>query len=101
VAQLFSLGSMNTFAIKKWEGILSVIWSLLGFAFFWYRRDQLHFDSLAVFVLTVFVAWWGVSLLLAVSGLRSGSRVSVFGGCVTILGFLYFLWWAFVPRFHT
>jgi hypothetical protein len=89
---------MSATAIKKWEGILSVLWVLIGLAVFMWRRDHLHFDSFAVMFLAVFVAWWGVALLLAISGFRSTSRVSAIAGSVTVLGFLFFLWWVLVPR---
>jgi cytosine/uracil/thiamine/allantoin permease len=92
---------MNTSALKKWEGLLSVFWALIGFALFEYWEAHHEFTSLFTMFLAVFVAWWGVSLLFAICGLRSGSRVSALAGCATILGFLYFLWWAFVPHFHT
>jgi len=91
---------MSALAIKKWEGILSVVWSLLGVVIFMCRPDHLHFDSLVVMFLLVFVTWWGVALLFAVAGLRSGSRMSGVAGVATILGFLFFLWWTLVPRFH-
>lgn len=91
---------MSALAIKKWEGPFSVVWVGLGALFFTSRRDHLSFGSLYVMFLAVFVVWWGVGLLFAASGLRSGSRVGMLCGWCTILGFLVFLWWALVPRVH-
>jgi hypothetical protein len=97
VAQLFSLGSMNTpktmntLIIRKWEGVSSVVWALLGFGPFQYWVGHHGFHSQIPAFLSVFVLWWGVSLLLAISGLRSRSRVGVIAGSVTLLGFLCFL----------
>ena len=72
---------MKVEAIKKCEGVLSVIWISLGLVCFAVRPDHLRISSLAVRFLLVFVVWCGVGLLFAVSGLRSGSRFSalVFG----------------------
>jgi hypothetical protein len=92
---------MNTQAIKKWEGALSLVWVALGLVVFMCRGDHLNFDSFCVMFLAVFVAWWGVALVFAVSGLCSGSRVSALAGLVTILAFLYFLCWALIPRIQT
>ena len=98
MAQLSTLGSMNTpktmntLKIKKWEGVSSVVWALLGFELFRYWVVHYGFHSLIPAFLSVFVLWWGVSLLLAICGLRSGSRVGVIAGSVTLLGFLCFLW---------
>jgi hypothetical protein len=97
VAQLWSLGSMitpktmNTLITKKWEGVSSVVWALLGFGPFQYWVGHHGFHSQIPAFLSVFALWWGVSLVLAISGLRSRSRVGVVAGSVTLLGFLCFL----------
>ena len=41
--------------------------------------------------LVIFGLWWGIALFLAVTGVRSGSKVSMVIGSLTILGFLGFL----------
>jgi hypothetical protein len=101
VAQLSTLGSMNapktmnTLIVRKWEGVSSVVWALLGFGPFQYWVGHHGFHSQIPAFLSVFVLWWGISLLLAISGLRSCSRVGVIAGSVTLLGFLCFLWVVF------
>ena len=84
--------NMKTQTIKTWEGISSLAWALIGFALFQYWSVHHGFHSLFPAILSVLVVWWGVSLLLAFSGLRSRSRLGVLAGCATILGFLCFFW---------
>ena len=96
--------TMNTLKIriKKWEGVSSVVWALLGFEFFRYWAVHYGFHSLYSVFIIVCVLWWGVSLLLAISGLRSGSRIGVIPGAVTVLGFLCYLFLSFFGQiiFH-
>jgi hypothetical protein len=88
--------TMNTLKIKKWEGVISVAWALLGYELFRFGVVRYHFESFATFV-SAFFLWWGVSLLLAICGLSSGSRVGVIAGSVTLLGLFYVLWiWRFL-----
>jgi len=82
---------MNTLKIKKWEGVFSVVWALLGYELFRFSVIHIHFESLVVFF-SAFVLWWGVSLLFAICGLGSRSIVGVIAGSVTLLGLFYFLW---------
>ena len=91
--------TMNTLKIqiKRWEGVASVIWALLGYAFTRYWADHFGFLSLYSVFFIVIVSWWGVSLLLAFSGLRSGLKIGVIPGLVTVLGFLCFLLRFFWP----
>jgi hypothetical protein len=80
---------------RTWEGIASLAWACFGFAFFRYWLDHRGFQTLLSVLLVVFVLWWGVSLLLALSGLRSGSWVGVSAGTITVIGFLAFFWTLF------
>ena len=92
---------MSAPVTKKLEGLFSLIWVALGFALFTSWSSFPGFDSPYSFFLAVFVAWWGVGLMFAISGVRRGSRVSVFGGWLIIIGFVIFLIGMLVPRIHT
>jgi hypothetical protein len=90
---------MTTIAKRKLDGILSLVWASLGY-FLLPLIYHFNFSSTALLFLILFGAWWGVSMLLAISGLKSGSRVSILASVVTILLFVYFLQ-SLVPRIHT
>jgi hypothetical protein len=81
---------MSAQVIKRWEGILSLIWAGIGFGFYQWKNG---FYSFWGYFVTVFIAWWGVSLLLAFSGMRSDSRVGVVAGLLTVIGFFTYLFW--------
>lgn len=54
-------------------------------------------DSPALNFFIVFGAWWGVAMLLAVSGLKSRSWASVAAGLGTVVLFISLLW-IIVPK---
>jgi general secretion pathway protein G len=81
---------MKTLTNRKWDGILSLVWA--GGGFFALKLGNFHSDSPILTFFVIFVAWAGVSLLLAVSGLRSRSWPSVATALGTILVFICFLW---------
>jgi general secretion pathway protein G len=89
---------MKPLTNRRWDGILSLVWFCGGFLalnFF-----DFHSDSLALWFLLVFVAWWGVAMLLAVSGLRSRYWPSVVTSLGTVLLFIWFVWIT-APRSHS
>jgi hypothetical protein len=88
---------MTTSTKRKLDGMISLVWVCLGF---WtLKYADCHANSVALTFFIVFGAWWGVGLLLAISGLKSGSRVSALASALTILWFFYFLQSLF-PRIH-
>jgi general secretion pathway protein G len=86
---------MKPLTNRKWDGILSLVWFCGGFLAL--KFFDFHSDSPALWFLLVFFAWWGVAMLLAVSGLRSRSWPSVVASLATILLFISFHWVA-APR---
>jgi hypothetical protein len=81
----------------------SLIWVSSGFLVFellsiqWWR---LITDSSALSVFIIFGAWWGFGILLAISGLKIGVRISVLASTGTILRFFCFVR-SILPRFGT
>jgi hypothetical protein len=86
---------MKALTMRQWEGISSLAWTLIGFEFFRYWSTHRGFQSPFSVVFIVLGLWWGVSLLLALSGLRSHSLVGVLTGGASIIGFLWFFWVVF------
>jgi general secretion pathway protein G len=87
---------MNALRKRKWDGVLSLVWAIGGLLPL--MLSGFHSDSPTLRFLILFVAWWGVALLLAVTGLRSGSLPSVLTGLVTIVLFIGFLWIDLTPH---
>ena len=81
---------MKPLTNRKWDGILSLVWVCGGFLVL--KFGGLHFNSQALGFFIIFGAWWGVAMLLAVSGLKSRSWPSVVTGLGTVLLFISFLW---------
>jgi general secretion pathway protein G len=75
---------------RKWDGILSLVWVLGGLLVLKLGIFRAVSPGLGLFML--FCAWWGVALLLVVSGLRGGSVLSVAGSTATVALFVCFLW---------
>ena len=79
--------------IRKQEGLLSFLWVTPGFLAFelfhyqWWRV----FHSGPMTFLGILGLWWGIGMLLAISGLRRGSRINVLASLGTLFWLLYFL----------
>jgi|GEM_PF-4009228 hypothetical protein len=72
--------------------MLSLIWVFPGFVFFEFADIQWSFVGFGSLVFFAgLCAWWGIGLLLAISGLRSGVRRSILASVGTALCFLLFL----------
>lgn len=79
----------------NWSGVLSVPWVGLGLALVLLFGPRLHLTSELGQVLLwtyIFLGWWGIGLLLAISGLRRGNLPSRVFGVITIGAFLFFAW---------
>jgi general secretion pathway protein G len=81
---------MKLLTNRKWDGILSLPWACGGFLAL--KFGAFHPNSPALGFFIIFGAWWGVAMLLAVSGLRSRSLPGVLTGLCTVVLFLSFLW---------
>jgi general secretion pathway protein G len=89
---------MKLLTNRKWDGILSLVWLCGGF--FTLKYAKFHLDSPTLNFIVVFGAWWGVAMLLAVSGVRSRSWPSVVTSLATIVLFISALWMA-VPKSYS
>jgi general secretion pathway protein G len=87
---------MKSFICSRWCGVLSLIWVCVGF--FALKLSHFNSGSAALTFFVMFGAWWGVALLLAVSGLRSRSTPSVLSALATFVLFLGLLWMMLIPR---
>jgi hypothetical protein len=79
---------MKTSKLRMWLGLLAPLWVFVGFVVLWSCRSSGN-KILDFFVL--FGLWWGIALLLAVSGVRSGYLGGILAGALTILGFIGFV----------
>jgi hypothetical protein len=88
---------MNIQTIKNQTGVFSLVWALLGFLLWilWFH----NFTGENVLLLTIFTAWWGIALLLALVASFCGSPTNKLAGLVTGFLFIFFLLW--LPRIHT
>lgn len=78
---------MKPLTPRKWDGILSLVWFCGGYLVLRFAGLRLSFPGLGNFI--IFGAWWGVAMLLAISGLRSRSWPSVVTGLGTVLLFIW------------
>ena len=81
---------MKPLTNRKWDGILSLVWACGGFLALKYGDFHVGSPILGFFIIVL--VWWGVAMLLAVSGLRSRSWPSVVTGLGTILLFIWAVW---------
>jgi general secretion pathway protein G len=80
---------------RKLDGFISLLWAVTGFLAI--ELGCFHPTSEAGEFFLVLGLWWGVAMLLAVSGLKSRSGPGVLTSICTILLFIGFLWLS-VPR---
>jgi type II secretion system protein G len=81
---------MNMLTRRKWEGVLSLVWACAGFLAF--KFDLLRSIPILFGYLILFGAWWGMALLLAISGSSSKSFPGVTTSIGTFILFFYFIW---------
>ena len=82
---------------RKWEGFFSLAWVSAGFVAL--KLSDFYSGSTVVVFFLVFGAWWGVGMLLAVSGLRSRSPLSMLAALITSFWFAYFMW-SLIPKYN-
>ena len=90
---------MNLAVKRRWDGVFSLAW--VSAIFLGLKLSHFYASSLLLGFVVVFVVWWGVGMLLAVSGLKSRSVVGVLPALVTSAWFLYFVWTLIPRRVHT
>jgi hypothetical protein len=90
---------MNLATRRKWDGALSLAW--VTAVFLGIRLSHFQTSSAVLGFVMLFVVWWGVGMLLAVSGLKSKTLFGVLPALVTTLSFLYVVY-ALIPcRVHS
>ena len=99
MAQLFSLDHMSTKLLNNWAGLFSIAWMVGAYAFLAHAPSGFGFEPSWLFILTIFVSWLGVGLLLAVAGLRRGHLAGRVCATLALLVFLYFAWQMVSPAF--
>src|ERR1041384_5674640 len=81
-----------------WAGCFSIAWMAAGFAFthlilerhsFEFKPDWLYLLAMFSYV---FVIWWGVGLLLAISGMNRGNLTGRICALLAICAFIYSAW---------
>ncbi len=87
---------MKSLTSRKWRGIVSLVWACGGFLAL--RLGCFQFVSGPVGLLIFLGVWWGVALVLAVSGMRSRSLPGVLGGLATADLFLWLLSFSVLPN---
>jgi general secretion pathway protein G len=85
-------------------GIVSLVWAGGGLLIL--KLTNFHSDDPTLKVLTVLGAWWGVAILLALSGFSSRYRLSILISLSTVVLFIYFLWtstptYMSAPRYYS
>jgi general secretion pathway protein G len=88
---------MKLATVRKWEGLLSLLWACGGF--FLLKLGWFRSGSTLLELLVVVGAWFGVAMLLAVSGIRSRFFPSVLTAFGTVLFFIGLLWITLIPRY--
>jgi hypothetical protein len=74
----------------KWEGAISLLWVALGFLVILFFKP--FFVPIWLFLLILFAGWWGVGLVLAISGIKHGHWVSRVCAVLSICAFVFFVW---------
>jgi hypothetical protein len=83
--------------INNWEGLISLLWiSSAYFLLMFLSHYALSPTRVWLFVSAMFVGWWGVSLIFAISGLRHGHLASRVCAALTIGIVLYFAYEFFI-----
>ena len=99
MAQLFSLGHMSTKLLNSWAGLASIVWMVGAYELLLRAPSGFSFEPSWLFMLTIFVSWLGIGLLLAVAGLRRGHFAGRVCAVIGLLVFVYFAWQMISPVF--
>ena len=75
----------------RWEGAASLAWIALAFLLVSCIADSdILFHQTWLYCLIVFVGWWGIGLVLAISGLKHGHWASRACAMMSIGAFVLF-----------
>jgi hypothetical protein len=83
---------MATKLLNDWAGLASIAWMVGAYEFLHHAPSSFHFEPPWLFMLTIFVSWLGIGLLLAVAGLRRGNLAGRVGAVSALAVFSYFAW---------
>jgi hypothetical protein len=82
----YLLGVMSISTRRKWDGIFSIIWLLVVGLYMVSVPGRSGYSLSFIYITTLaFGLWWGIALMLAISGLRSGQLIGVLVSVVTLL----------------
>jgi len=92
VPELWTLGVMTTILNRKWHGIAALFWFLIGLIVtdlmgrYWAN----HF--VVGFLIWLCLGWLSPVLLLAISGLRSGTMANRVCAVLALVAFVILVW---------
>jgi len=91
--------SMTAKLHSNWAGPLSVAWMVGGYLLIRYVTAPrgLQFDPFWLYAATLFCAWLGVGLSIAIVGLRSSSFFGRASAILAIVLFAFFTWHMLYP----
>ena len=96
MAQLFSLGRMNTTLLKNWAGLVSIVWMVGAFVLLNHAPENFilfKFDATSWLTQFSYLGiWLGIGLILAVTGLRCRALAGRVCAVIAICIFVYFAW---------
>ena len=90
---------MSTKLLNSWAGLASIVWMAGAYELLLRAPSGFGFEPSWLFILTIFVSWLGIGLLLAVAGLRRGNLAGRVCAIIALLVFLYFAWQVTNPFF--
>ena len=85
---------------NTWEGLGSVILFMLGVGLprYWPERLLPHSAEAGVGVIFCGLAWYALGLVLAISGVRSRTKIGILAGLAGLFDFLIIIPWLCMPR---
>jgi hypothetical protein len=88
---------MKTF--KAWAGLLSIVWMLSGFVVIHYVvvPERIVVGPIWLWPFVLLGIQLGPGLLLAIAGMRSGSRAGKVTAILAACLFCWFVWYGVVP----
>ncbi len=84
---------------SSWAGVLSIVWMVAGYLLIRYVTAPLglQFEPLWLYAATLFSAWLGVALWIAILGLRSSNLWGRTSAILAMVVFALFTWSLLYP----
>ena len=93
---------MNSKQLNHWAGLVSIIWMIVGIAFFAFvlaPHGSRRVETLWLYALLVLLAWLVGGLLIAITGFRHGNMAGRICAFVAITAFFVFVLWGLIPTY--